>query len=118
MEDRIHIHASIRHANVELPLKGLVAEAKFNWSQYSRQDEHYSQNLPRYSFRESFETPKEGLGVLDQATTYRYSYESTSYTADLMLRYNNTFGNTMWQVCSVMSSIVVKLQDSVQQRKV
>ena len=80
------------YANVELPLKGLVAEAKFNWSQYSRQDEHYSQNLPRYSFRESFETPKEGLGVLDQATTYRYSYESTSYTADLMLRYNNTFG--------------------------
>ena len=69
-----------------------MAEAKFNWSQYSRQDEHYSQNLPRYSFRESFETPKEGLGVLDQATTYRYSYESTSYTADLLLRYNNTFG--------------------------
>lgn len=80
------------YANVDLPLKGLVAEAKFNWSQYSRQDEHYSQNLPSYSFRESFETPKETIGVLDQATTYRYSYESTSYTADLLLRYNNSFG--------------------------
>ena len=80
------------YANIELPLKGLVAEAKFNWSQYSRHDEHHSQNLPRYSFRESFDTPKEGIGVLDQATTYRYAYESTSYTADLLLRYNNTFG--------------------------
>lgn len=80
------------YANVDLPLKGLVAEAKFNWSQYSRQDEHYSQYMPTYSFRESFETPKENIGTLDQATTYRYSYESTSYTADLLLRYNNSFG--------------------------
>lgn len=80
------------YTNVELPLKGLVAEAKFNYSQYMRHDEHYSQNLPMYSFRQSFETPKEGEGVLDQATTYRYYYESTSYTADLLLRYNNTFG--------------------------
>lgn len=80
------------YANVELPLDGLVAEAKFNWSEYNRQDENYSQNLPRYSFRESFDVPKEAVGVLDQATTYRYSYQSTSYTADLLLRYNNTFG--------------------------
>ena len=80
------------YANVELPLKGLVAEAKFNWSQYNRHDEHFSQNLPRYSFRESFDTPKEGVGNLETATTYRYYYESLSYTADLMLRYNNTFG--------------------------
>ena len=80
------------YTNVELPLKGLVAEAKFNWSQYTRHDEHYSQNQPRYSFRDSFDTPKEGVSVLDQATTYRYYYESTSYTADLLLRYNNTFG--------------------------
>ena len=79
------------YTNVELPLKGLVAEAKFNWSQYSRHDEHYSQNLQGYSFRESFDTPKT-VNVLDQATTYRYYYESTSYTADLLLRYNNTFG--------------------------
>ena len=77
---------------IDLPLKGLVAEGRFNWSQYDRQDENYSQNLPRYSFRESFETPKEGVGVLSQATTYRYSYQSTSYTANAMVRYNNTFG--------------------------
>lgn len=80
------------YTNVELPLKGLVAEGKFNYSQYDRQDEHYTQNMPYYSFRESFDTPKEQIGVLDQATTYRYSYQSTSYTADLLLRYNNTFG--------------------------
>jgi len=80
------------YTNIDLPLKGLVAEAKFNYSQYNREDEHYSQNTPRYSFRESFDTPKEGIGVLDQATSYRYSYGSNSYTADLLLRYNNTFG--------------------------
>lgn len=80
------------YANVELPLEGLVAEAKFNWSQYNRHDEHYSRYLPRYSFRQSFDVPKEDGGTLDQATTYRYYYESTSYTADLLLRYNHTFG--------------------------
>ena len=80
------------YANVELPLEGLVAEAKFNWSQYNRYDEHYSRYLPRYSFRQSFDVPKEDGGTLDQATTYRYYYESTSYTADLLLRYNHTFG--------------------------
>lgn len=72
--------------------QGIVAEARFNYSEYMREDEHYSKNLPRYSFRESFETPKEGLGNLDQATSYRYSYKSTSYTADLLLRYNHSFG--------------------------
>ena len=71
---------------------GIIGEARFNYSQYLREDEHYSRNLPRYSFRESFETPKESLGNLDQATTYRYSYKSTSYTADLLLRYNHSFG--------------------------
>ncbi|WP_018629061.1 SusC/RagA family TonB-linked outer membrane protein [Niabella aurantiaca] len=79
------------YANAEL-YKGLVAEARFNYSEYTRGDEHYSQDLPRYSFRESFDTPKEGIGNLDQATTYRYSYNSTSYTADLLLRYNRSFG--------------------------
>ncbi len=78
-------------ANVEI-WKGLVAETKFNYSDYFREDENYSQNLPRYSFRESFDTPKEGLGNLDQATSYRYAYSSNSYTADLLLRYNGSFG--------------------------
>lgn len=105
------------YANIELPLKGLVAEAKFNWSQYSRHDEHYSQNLPRYSFRESFDTPKEGIGVLDQATTYRYAYESTSYTADLLLRYNNTFGKHDVGAFSVMNNIALKPQDLVQKKR-
>ncbi|WP_333802746.1 SusC/RagA family TonB-linked outer membrane protein, partial [Sphingobacterium multivorum] len=72
--------------------KGIIAEARFNYSDYMREDENYSQNLPRYSFRESFEKPKEGIGNLDQATTYRYSYKSSSYTANALLRYAHTFG--------------------------
>jgi TonB-linked SusC/RagA family outer membrane protein len=80
------------YTQIDLPLKGLVGEAKFNYNEYMREDEHYSQNLPRYSFRESFDTPKEGMGNLDQATSYRYAYNSSSYTADLLLRYNRTFG--------------------------
>jgi TonB-linked SusC/RagA family outer membrane protein len=80
------------YAQIELPLKGLVGEAKFNYNEYMREDEHYTQNQPRYSFRESLDEPKEGVGVLDQANTYRYAYNSSSYTADLLLRYNNTFG--------------------------
>ena len=79
------------YTNVDI-WKGLVAEARFNYSEYIRADENYSQNQPRYSFRESFETPKEGLGNLDQATSYRYSYNSNSYTANLLLRYMRSFG--------------------------
>jgi TonB-linked SusC/RagA family outer membrane protein len=72
--------------------KGLEFETKFNYSAYMREDSHHSQNLPRYSFRESFDVPKESIGNLEQATTYRYAYNTASYTADLLLRYNNTFG--------------------------
>jgi TonB-linked SusC/RagA family outer membrane protein len=79
------------YANADI-WKGIVAEARFNYSEYTRGDENYSQNLPKYSFRESFTTPKEGVGNLDQATTYRYAYNSSSYTADLLLRYNRSFG--------------------------
>jgi TonB-linked SusC/RagA family outer membrane protein len=80
------------YAQIDLPLKGLVGEAKFNYNEYMREDEHYSQNQPLYSFRESFDTPKYGIGNLEQATSYRYAYNSSSYTADLLLRYNRTFG--------------------------
>lgn len=79
------------YANADV-WKGIVAEARFNYSEYMRQDDNYSQNLPRYSFRESFVTPKEGVGNLDQATAYRYSYNSSSYTANLLLRYTHSFG--------------------------
>lgn len=80
------------YSTVNLPLKGLVGEARFNYNEYMLQNETHSQFLPKYSFRESFETPKEGLSTLDQATTSRYSYGSKAYTANLLLRYNNTFG--------------------------
>jgi len=80
------------YSTVNLPLKGLVGEARFNYNEYMRQDENYSQLIPRYSFRESSETPKEGVSTLDQATSSRYSYNSKAYTANLLLRYNNTFG--------------------------
>lgn len=79
------------YTNAEI-WKGIVAEARFNYSDYMREDETFSQNIPRYSFRESFDVPKEGVGNLDQATTSRYSYGSNSYTANLLLRYANTFG--------------------------
>lgn len=80
------------YSTVNLPLEGLVGEARFNYNEYMSQDENYSQLLPTYSFRESFETPKEGMSTLDQATSYRYTYNSKAYTANLLLRYNNTFG--------------------------
>jgi len=79
------------YANADI-WKGIVAEARFNYSEYMREDENYSQNQPRYSFRESFDNPKEGIGNLDQATSYRYAYNSSSYTADLLLRYSRSFG--------------------------
>lgn len=79
------------YANADL-WKGLVAEARFNYSEYMREDETYSQDVPKYSFRESMDTPKESIGNLEQATTYRYAYNSKSYTANLLLRYNNSFG--------------------------
>lgn len=80
------------YANAKI-WNGISAEAKFNYSEYQRQDENYSQNLPRYRFREGTSTPVENIGVLDQATSSRYSYFSTNYTADLILRYNGTFGD-------------------------
>ncbi|MDR1783392.1 MAG: TonB-dependent receptor [Dysgonamonadaceae bacterium] len=79
------------YAGVDL-FKGLNFEAKFNYQNTFGNNENYSQDLPRYRFRTSTETPAENIGVLDQATTYRYSYESAAYTADLTLNYNGTFG--------------------------
>ena len=80
------------YANAKI-WKGISAEAKINYNEYQRQDENYSRNLPRYRFREGTENPVENIGVLDQATSYRYSYYSEGYTADLLLRYAGTFGN-------------------------
>jgi len=71
--------------------KGIATEVRFNYNEYQRQDENYSQNLPRYRFREGTETGVESLGVLDNATSYRYSYFSSAYTANLLLRYTRTF---------------------------
>lgn len=79
------------YANADL-WKGIVAEARFNYGEYMREDENYSQYIPQYSFRESFDVPKEPGGNLDQATSSRYSYRSNSYTANLLLRYNRSFG--------------------------
>ncbi|MDR1610857.1 MAG: TonB-dependent receptor [Candidatus Symbiothrix sp.] len=79
------------YTNIELPLEGLVGEAKFNYSEYKDDNETYSQDIPRYSFRESFDTPKEGIGNLEQATSSRNAYTSSRYTADLILRYAHTF---------------------------
>ena len=80
------------YANAKI-WNGISAEAKFNYSEYQRQDENYTRDIPRYRFREGTDRPVENIGVLDQATTYRYSYYSEGYTADLLLRYAKTFGN-------------------------
>ena len=72
---------------------GISAEAKFNYNEYQRQDETYDQNLGRYRFREGTERPVEAIGVLDNANSYRYSYFSSGYTADLILRYMKSFGD-------------------------
>lgn len=80
------------YANAKI-WKGLAAEARFNYSEYQRQDATYTRDLPLYRFREGTERPVERIGVLDQATTDRYSYFATSYTANLILRYSRTFGN-------------------------
>lgn len=79
-------------ANVDL-WKGLSFEAKFNYNEYQRQDETYSQYMPRYRFREGTDTPIDNVGTLDQATTTRYSYYSAAHTSDLILRYVGTFGD-------------------------
>ena len=80
------------YANADL-WKGISAEARFNYNEYQRQDENYSQDIPRYRFREGTNRPVENIGVLENATSYRYSYFSTAYTANLILRYMRSFGN-------------------------
>jgi TonB-linked SusC/RagA family outer membrane protein len=79
------------YANVDI-WKGISAEAKVNYNEYMREDEQYSQNIPLYSFRQGTDKPVYGVGVLEQATTYRYAYNSRSYTADALLKYAGTFG--------------------------
>ena len=71
---------------------GLSFEARFNYSEYQRQDNTYSQDLPRYRFRDGIEQPATGSELLEQATTSRFSYFSSSYTADFILRYTASFG--------------------------
>ena len=83
---------TIWFANAEI-WKGISAEAKFHYRELQEQQEHYSRDLPRYRFREGTDRPVENIGVLDNATSYRYSYYRLSYTADLLLRYAHTFGD-------------------------
>jgi TonB-linked outer membrane protein, SusC/RagA family len=79
-------------ANVDI-WKGLSFEAKFNYSEYQRQDATYSQDIPRYRFRQGTNEPATSPALLDQATSSRYSYYSSNYTADLFLRYIAKFGD-------------------------
>jgi TonB-linked SusC/RagA family outer membrane protein len=79
------------YANADI-WKGISAEVKVNYNEYMREDEHYGQNIPLYRFREGTDKPAYGIGVLDQATTYRYAYNSRSYTADALLKYAGSFG--------------------------
>jgi TonB-linked SusC/RagA family outer membrane protein len=82
------------YTNVEI-WKGLVAEAKFNYNEYMREDEHYSQNQPRYRFRlgTGEEAMIDNKPNIDNTSSYRYAYNSMSYTTNLILRYNRKFGS-------------------------
>ena len=73
--------------------KGFQIEGRFNYSLYDRQDEQYSRDLPKYRFRWGATEPVENVGNLAQAQSYRYSYQSMSYTANFLARYNRTFGD-------------------------
>ena len=83
---------TIWFANVDI-WKGISAEAKFHYREAQEQQERYDRNLPRYRFREGTDRPVDNIGVLDNATSYRSSYYSTRYTANLLLRYAQTFGD-------------------------
>ena len=91
MNESIDIN-TIWFANMDI-WKGISAEAKFHYREAQEQQEQYDRNLPRYRFREGTDRPVENIGVLDNATSYRSSYYSTRYTADLLLRYAQTFGD-------------------------
>jgi TonB-linked SusC/RagA family outer membrane protein len=81
------------YANVNI-WKGISAEAKFNYNEYMREDEHFSQNLPNYSFR--LGTGEDAIvrynPNIDNTDSYRYAYNSMSYTTNLILRYHGVFG--------------------------
>ncbi|GHT11896.1 SusC/RagA family TonB-linked outer membrane protein [Bacteroidia bacterium] len=81
------------YANVDI-WKGISAEAKFNYNEYMREDEHYSQNQPRYRFRlgTGDEAIIDNKPNIDNTTSYRYAYNSKSYTTNLILRYHGVFG--------------------------
>ncbi|MDR0832988.1 MAG: TonB-dependent receptor [Candidatus Symbiothrix sp.] len=81
------------YANVDI-WNGISAEAKFNYNEYSREDEHYSQNLPNYSFRIGTDDAAivRYAPNIATATSYRYAYNSMSYTTNLILRYHGVFG--------------------------
>lgn len=72
---------------------GLSAEARFNYSEYQRQDNSHTAYLPQYRFRQGTTNPAAPATKVDQATTSRNSYFDRSYTANLMLRYNESFGD-------------------------
>lgn len=82
------------YANAKI-WNGLSAEAKFNYSEYNRADKTYTRNLPSYRFR--LGTGPEGIVEnapnIANSTSSRYHYKSYSYTTDLILRYNKSFGN-------------------------
>jgi TonB-linked SusC/RagA family outer membrane protein len=72
---------------------GISVETKFNYNEYIREDKHYTQDIPLYSFRQGVDKPVFGTGVLDQAQSYRYAYSSKNYTVDMLLKYAGSFGN-------------------------
>jgi TonB-linked SusC/RagA family outer membrane protein len=80
------------YANADI-WNGISVETKFNYSEYMQAEEHYTKNLPYYSFRQGTDKPVYGAEVLNQAQSYRNSYNSKNYTADILLKYAGSFGD-------------------------
>ncbi|WP_352423368.1 TonB-dependent receptor [Proteiniphilum sp.] len=69
---------------------GISAEARFNYSEHHDEEESYTKNIPRYSFREGPDYPQY-TSQLATSPSSRYSGVLSNYTADLILRYEGVF---------------------------
>lgn len=71
----------------------LTAEARFNYQNIFGEKSNYDKNVPSYRFRTGTKTPVENVTTLGQATSYRQSSTTESYTLNFLLNYNKTFGD-------------------------
>lgn len=71
---------------------GLTAEVRANYQNIFDEKRNYDKNVPSYRFRDGAETPVENVTTTSNATSYRQSGKTESYTLNFILNYNKTFG--------------------------